>query len=290
MENKKYLIVVDTVGNREANTVLGVNGMLDVQIISTTSEDIAIELFLKSQPPRHAAALRNSLYVYDLETVLGEIDAVDAAGGNGWFRFVQAGGRRPPKPVPLAQRVQVSASGETVTTAQDSQDMDNRSAQQPPSPLPREREELVENVNKSPRNHEFRKQEETMGTTSDKLTAEQAALVNSVGAGQTTQGMDENVNLRVNSAVGSNNVQAKPQQVETSNDVSSEGASILQSLGVDVPNDTIVNDPELNSEIAEMRGGTFEDPSLGEIPTSDGILDDAAIAALESEYKEAQGE
>jgi hypothetical protein len=280
-ETHKYLIVVDGASSRDAARLFGPH-ILDVQVISAKNEIHAQNLFLATQPPRAKAALRDTLYVYDLEEMFQNMDAVEEKGGVPKFSFIQPGGKRPPKVAPLAERVQSKLSNETMTRPEDSQTVDHRPRQVPPKALPRSREEMVENIAKSPRQSEFLNREEVR-TASNEITPEQLDILRKVGATETLQGAGEDVKPRVNAAIGNKKDNLNPVEASVPSNVTPEQAALLEKLQA-IPNDAnIVDDPSLREEIQEAA--IHEDPELSSV-RDDGVLTDDMIEELRKEVEE----
>lgn len=289
METKKYLIIIDTIGDRVAQTAFNGAKILDVQILDGIDPEDVRQKFLSTLQVREARALYDSVFIYDLNEIAMGMDTVKQNGGDPAFRFVRPGNTRPPKMPNLAQQVQTNLGNQTLTRANDSQTVDHRQPDPAPQPVPRTKEEIVGNAVKSPRSQEFQTMDYQAKTTTNQLSPEQQRLVETMGANPMGDGANEGVNLRVNAATGHDHT-LSPQHhnMVAPNQLNQDQQSILQSVGVETDMN-IVQDPELQQEMMEaghIPPEAMIDPSLAQLPSEEGVLDDAAIAELENEVKE----
>lgn len=260
MEKKDFIVVLDTtelprlMGNQLPRHVL------NALIIKATDAASARQLYLGMLGQKLASIVNDSVYVYDISEISSKLTSVDAAGKDlPVWSFLPLNGSRPQKQASTNQAV-----------------VPQQSAPQPRNAVPA--------MGGSPRSQEFRQNEDTRPTTSKPLTKEQQALAASAGAFTSVGNSNEGVNPKINSAVGKNlNLTNPGVSPTTSEALTSDKASLLRKVGVQLNESNIIEDPDLDAEIAQVKGFKFDNEELSSIDPSTGVLDDATIEQLRKE-------
>ena len=249
MGTKKYLLIVDTVGNKLGTQVFGA-GMMDMQIISATDPAHAKLIYLNTQPNKSRAVLTDCLYIYDLGEIVTGMDDVEKRGGVPVFRFIQPGGRRPPKPhYNIAERVQVKLDNQTVGD------------KKPDTYTPGLREADV-------RHKEFQEPEYIEKSVSENFSEDQRRILRNVGADKTSSNMDERFNLKVHASVANDSEKEQEEilrRLQISDDygnVSTESQP-ASDVYVDPELTQVVNDKPLSRE--ELKRLLAEAEEMGGI-------------------------
>lgn len=279
MGTRKFMVVVDTTYSPVPTQFP--KAIIDIQVLSATDEQHARQLFLRSIPENLANQLQHNLYIFDMEQMFHDMDVVEEKGGSPAFKFVLPGNRRHPRSTSIEQRVTTNLGNQTVTQPNDSQTVDQRNPQPAPRAEAPAGNEVISQANKSVRSSEFQQKEYESRSTPEVLNEEQASIISRMGASQRIEGSDEAVNGQVNTSTGMNaSLRGQSQEATVGDEVSPEQAALLAKLGADYGTE-IVQDPELQAEIAEVNPAML-DNSLAEVPT-EAPLTDEQIAALETD-------
>jgi hypothetical protein len=212
--------------------------------------------------------IQDSIYSYDLKEMSEQLIKLEASKMLPLFSFLPLAGGRPQKQSDVAS---VSLGGKTLEPNTQQQPVQQQTVQPVRQNMP--------NVS-MPRNSEFQNYDQGRPNTTNVLTQEQAALVQSIGAIPAFNGADEGTSARINASTGRNlNLRQNNAQPQTSNGISQEQAELLQKFSQNSKGPQIMQE-----DIAESREvGIVEDASLTAIDNR--VMSDADIAKLQEEIK-----
>lgn len=252
-----YLVVLDTTDLPTRNGIPP--NIINVHIINATDPANAKLLYLSNYPSKARQHLKEAVYVYDITKIINNLNKLEESKVMPMFSHITLAGQRP------ARQTDVS-----VPTTDDSKEA--------PQAHPFS----------SGRSREFQRTDSPIHPAVKPLTREQADLIKrSVGAIPVNADNDEGHNPRINSATGRNNSLTRP-RVNSAPQVplSGEKAKILAQLDVNITPPGIIDDPELEEEIAEVRGGgPVEDKSLAAV-TAEKPISTEEIEKLQKELEQ----
>lgn len=283
MHTKYYYIIIDTV---EATTVRSLpKAIINTYIVKALDENSAKNLILRTFPPAIASQLQNSIYVYDLDTILYNLDlAENSKNVLPLFSFMPLNGARPIRSLSLNKRPQQTTQVET--SKQVVNEGANNVVVQPKSQTTAQPVIVTQQIDpknsRQVRSAMFQQPDhDSQGQTSDKLSPEQAKIIASLGAFPEQKGADEGVNKRINSSVGRNlNQTIQPNVQGPRNGLSQEQYELLRKVGAS-PSEPVYVDAEHQSEEVPAWA---KDSSLEELP-SDTPIGTNDLVRLQEEFR-----
>jgi hypothetical protein len=312
MEPRFFFVVIDTTDSTTVRSLP--RGIMNTYIIKALDENHARQIILRTMNPQVANQIQHSLYVYDLDMLMYNIDiAWQTKRALPLYSFMPMNGGRPARNISLPRRpidmtpnevTDVSSMVEA-PTAQEQQPQQpakplNESAQAqapvqqtpPAQPRPVQRQPINPNDARAVRTAAFQQNDYTpQGQVDDTLTSEQAQIVSALGAHPTRHGADEGANPRVNAATGQNLNQTRAIGPEgPTNQLSAEQLELIQKVGA-VTEDTQVVGGNSEASIYEEAAGDAAWVPEDDLSQIEGdVLTAEQIAQMQEEFKQTVAE
>lgn len=302
MEPQFFLVVIDTV---ESTTVRNLpKGIVNTYVVQAMDENHARQMVLRTMAPQIANQLIHSLYVYDLDAIMYNVEIAGQTGRSlPMFSFMPLNGARPPRALNLPTRPRdMTPEGVTDVTSTVSSPAElpqpdpvpmNESVapQVPPQPHTVGRAPVNPHNKRDVRSAAFQQHDyQPQGQVNETLSEEQAQIVASLGVYPQRNGANEGVNNRINGAVGQNLNQSRVAGPGgPTNNLSPEQLALIQQVGADtMPDTTVTEEAGLYEEdYAGADAPAWEpDESVSQIDGE--VISDEKIAQIQEEFQKVQ--
>lgn len=288
MSTKFFYVIIDTTEATQVRTLP--KSIINTYIVKALDETSAKNTVLRTFAPVIANQIQNSIYVYDLDSIMYNLDlAENSRNVLPLFSFMPLNGARPVRNLALqkrpAQTVQKEIIRESTVPQSRTEEASNVNVQpksQTPTPPTIITQQIDPKNSRQVRSAMFQQPDhDTQGQTSDKLSPEQARIVASLGAFPGQNGADEGVNKRINSSTGQNLNQTvqRPSQGPR-NGLSQEQFDLLRKVGATPAEPVYVDQGESSEEVPAWA----HDSSLEEVP-ADTPIGSNDLVRLQEEFR-----
>ena len=303
MQTQFFFVVIDTVESVIVRSLP--KGIMNTYIVKAVDENHASQIILRTMPPQIANQLIHSLYVYNLDDIMYNIDLAAESGRSlPMYSFMPLNGARPPRSLNLQKRPtdkksEVEETNTMVDNNIENANVPNEESKQevltetqaiPPQPKPVVNNPINPNNKRDVRSASFRQNDyEPQGKIDDTLNEEQAQIIASLGVHPQRNGADEGVNNRINGATGKNLNYTRTQgDMGPTNNLSPEQLELLKSVGADtMPGTTVTEEPGLYDDVDESPAWE-PDEAINQIDGE--IISEEKIAEIQEEYKQMEEE
>ena len=286
MEPRFFYVIIDTTHSATARNMA--RGILNTYIIKAYDENHAKQMVLRTMAPNIAMVVDSSVFVYDLDDIMYNIDLVF---GNKnvlpMFSFIPMNGTRPQKVLNIKKRP-VEANESTVVVPDEEKIITQEKqpkveVETKPKPHPQSKTVVPPKPPRNPRevrSNSFRQNDyEPMGQVDDKVDSEKASILAALGVHKSVDGSDEGHNPRINASTGRNLDQSivRPTQ-GPKNSLTKEQLELLNSIGADTGGSEVTDEP-VNEDAAWVP-----DDDLNQIDGE--VLTDDRLIEIQNEFKE----